>query len=126
MLIQAAKQVAETGAANLAGPLIFVLLLTVLLSVPISFGLIWRYRRAVMRSMRISTKPSANETPPLVILTPNKAMQPSPAPVIVDCASSTISTPAARDLYAEVLHGPWRAAAIYAFAGACFALTLTV
>jgi len=127
MLIQAAEQVAETGAANLvAGLLTFVLLLTVLLSVPISFGLIWLYRRAVMKSMRISTRPSANETPPPVLTPPNKAMQPPPAPVIVDCASSTISTPAARDLYAEVLHGPWRAAAIYAFAGACFALTLTV
>src|SRR2546423_3459515 len=126
MLIQAAEQVADAGSPILAGLLIFVLLLTVLLSLPISFGLIWRYRRTVMRSMRISTTPSANETPPPVLTPPNKAMQLSPAPVIVDSASSSISTPAAGDLYAEVLHSPWRAAAIYALAGACFALTLTV
>lgn len=57
-MIQASQPVSVTG------PLVFVLLLALALALPISFGLIKLYRRAVWKSMRARINFSATEPSP--------------------------------------------------------------
>jgi hypothetical protein len=45
---------------------------------------------------------------------------------VVDPASSTTDPPAPHGLYAELLRGPWRAAAVYTVAGLAYSLVTTI
>lgn len=124
-VLQAINQTTDLTTVNPNGPLLFILLLAVILSVPVSVGLIWLYRRAVLKSMRARMRPLTTEAPPPVSSTPpDQSRQTMPDLAIVDGASVTPATPAARDLYAEVLRGPWRVAAIYGVAGASYAVIM--
>ncbi|HEY3040512.1 MAG TPA: hypothetical protein VGJ66_17375 [Pyrinomonadaceae bacterium] len=127
LVLQAIHQTAEPARANLTGILLFILMLGVILSVPVSMGLIWLYRRAVLKSMRAGARPLTGEAPPpLNITSPEQSRQKSPELAIVDRASSSPTTAAAKDLYAQTLRGPWRVASIYVVAGLCYSLIMTV
>lgn len=124
---QALNQTPAPTSVNLNGPLLFTLLLGLVLSAPISAGLIWLYRRAVLKSMRVHMAPSAPETPAKTSPRTSPLGQPvhmSPDLVLTDRASVALS-PAAASLYAGIRRGPWRVAAIYVAAGLCFAAIMT-
>lgn len=117
----------QVAGLNLSGKLGVILLLAAGLALPVSFGLIWLYRRTVLRSMRTRASSLTTEFVPLVTATPpRQPMQASPDLTVVDSASFITTDPAAETLYAEVLHAPWRSAAIYAVAGACYALIMAM
>lgn len=114
-------------AVRLPGALAFVLLLALALVLPISFVLIWLYRRAVSKSMEARTSSPANETNPLV--NPESAYQSaqsSAGPKVVGGVARVPSGAGVAALYSEVRRAPWRAAIVYVVAGACYALILTV
>src|SRR2546423_15371651 len=101
--MQLAPQAAETASANVNGPLAFVLLLALVLSLPMSVGLIWLYRRAVLKSMRLRATVPLAETQRLSFGTP---AQPTNSGTV---DASTTNGPTTRDLYAEILRRPRRA-----------------
>ena len=109
----------------LTGALPFILILAPALALPVSIGLLKLYRRAVLKSML------ARANPRMTGAGPPEASAPSDQPVrgrlgfaILDRASSITAGPVAKALYSTVLRAPWRAAAIYAVAGFCYALVM--
>jgi hypothetical protein len=99
----------------------------IVLALVVSIGLLWLYRRAVLRSMRTRTGPRTSEpTQPqtsTTSTTPNRPAQETvPDLFILDDASPVAIGPAAETLHSRLLSSPWRTAAIYAGAGLCYAL----
>jgi hypothetical protein len=127
MLLATLIQASNPAANSMNGPIALVVLLALVLVLPISFGLIWLYRRAVLKSMRARASSLTNETDPLVTSnSPHQPAQSSPELSVVDAASRIPTGAGAAALYAEVLRAPWRTAAVYIVAGACYALILSV
>jgi hypothetical protein len=125
MLLPAMIQ-ASPPTVSLNGQLGFVVLLALVLAFPISFGLIRLYRRAVAKSMRARSSPLMTEPIPLVTSTsPNQPAPSSPELTFVQAASH-IPAGSGAALYAEVLHAPWRTAAVYVVAGGCYAIVVTI
>jgi hypothetical protein len=121
MLLPAMIQASQP--VSLTGPLVFVLLLALALALPISFVLIKLYRRAVCKSM--GTRVSSMPTGPTPLVTSISTHPSSPELNVVDAASQ-IPTGSVAALYAEVLHAPWRLAAVYIVAGVCYAFIMSV
>jgi hypothetical protein len=119
--LQALSESPEPAVMNLNGPLLFTLLLGVVLSAPISAALIWRYRRAVLKSMLARTTTATPEAP---ATPPNQGSRTLPELVTTDGVTSTMAPPAAQ-LYSAIRRGPWRVAAIYLVAGLGFATVMT-
>src|SRR5687767_4167269 len=90
---------ADPTTINPNGPLMIILLLGVILSVPVSVGLIWLYRRAVLKSMRTRVTSRVPETPQVVSSTPHDPSREAPPELVIfDSAADTPATPAAKDL----------------------------
>jgi len=92
----------------LTGQLPFILLVATILALPISFGLLRLYRRAVVRSMRSTGVAGGGET-----------LKPDPAPDHV-----TGARPPAGTVEALLRRGPWRAAIVYAIASGAYAAVM--
>jgi len=115
-----------TGATDsgiLPGQLLAILLLATAFTLPVSMGLLRLYRRAVLRSMRARSDSREIESPE-TSTSPNGPTQAAPELVVLDHASSIAVGPAAEGTYSRLLRDPWRAAAIYAAAGLCFAAVM--
>ena len=115
-----------TGATDsgiLPGQLLAILLLATAFTLPVSMGLLRLYRRAVLRSMRARSDSREIESPE-TSTSPNGPTQAAPDLVVLDHASSIAVGPAAEGTYSRLLRDPWRAAAIYAAAGLCFAAVM--
>jgi hypothetical protein len=68
----------------------------------------------------------ATEPVPLEASTPpNRSVQAPVDLAVLNGASPIRIGPAAKALYSNLLHSPWRTAAIYGFAGLCFAFVMT-
>ena len=110
---------------TLAGRLPFILFLAAVLTLLVSIGLLKRYRRAVFRSMR--TRANLGPTEPLSLETSALLQRPVQTALdlpIRDAVSVMPAGSAAEGLYADLLRAPWRAAAIYAVAGFCYAFVM--
>jgi hypothetical protein len=99
------------------------------LALVVSLGLLWLYRRAVLKSMRARTSPRTIEpTPPETSTTstsPNRpAQETAPDLSLLGGASPVAIGLAAEALHSRLLRTPWRTAAIYAGAGFCYALVI--
>jgi hypothetical protein len=115
-----------TGATDsgiLPGQLVAILLLATAFTLPVSMGLLRLYRRAVLRSMRARADSREIESPE-TFAPPNGPTQTAPDLVVLDHASSIAVGPAAEGIYSRLRRDPWRAAAIYAVAGFCFAAVM--
>src|SRR5215207_6259005 len=124
-LVQRLTQPQDPGTVALTGEPPLILVLAALAALPVSIALLWRYRRAVLRSMR--THVSSRTVEPLPVETspsPNRPAQRTPDLPIVDHTSPTTAGPEATVLYSSLLRIPWRAAALYAVAGSCYALVM--
>ena len=104
------------------GPILFVLLLAMALALPISFGLIKWYRRAVSRSMRRSSALASIRDDQRTIST-TSTTETLRGLSFVDAASSTPTETETTKFHGELLRAPWRTAAVYVTAGACYAVT---
>jgi hypothetical protein len=109
----------------------FYVPLGVTLRVPLaflaSFGLLSLYRRAVVRVMRARAHGEMTES--MMAGDSGLPQEPVKIPlniVVLDPTSTTTNNPATEGLYANLLGGPWRAAAVYAMAGLCYALVTTI
>jgi hypothetical protein len=103
----------------LTGQLSIVLASASILALIVSLLILWRYRRAVIKSMRHRSRGSLIE--PTGYMPPER---PHPAPegaLLFDLASSKKSS----RLYRAAQRRPWLAASIYAIAGAGFAAIMT-
>jgi hypothetical protein len=89
----------------LTGQLPFILLVATILALPISFGLLRLYRRAVVRSMRATGG--------------DEAAKAGPAPEYRPSVR-----PAAAAVEALLRRGPWRAATVYAIASGAYAVVM--
>src|SRR5580700_6453204 len=107
----------------LTGQLPFIVLVAALLALPLSFFLLWLYRRAVLRSMRSRSGaviPSASH--PSISLPPSSGIELS-----FDAGSDAFTlAPGAESLLRQARRRPWEAAAVYAAAGASYALTMSI
>ncbi|HEY8186136.1 MAG TPA: hypothetical protein VIF64_08710 [Pyrinomonadaceae bacterium] len=107
------------------GLLALVLLLAVALVLPISFGLIKLYRRAVAKSMRRRASSLTNESERFTMSALPQPGLASPKLSVVD-AATRVPAAAQVALYRRVLRAPWRIAAVYTVAGACYAIILSM
>ena len=107
------------------GPILFVLLLAMALALPISFGLIKWYRWAVSRSMRRSSarSPIRDDQRNASTASTTETLRELS---FVDAASSSPTETEATKFHGELLRAPWRIAAVYVLAGACYAVTEAV
>ena len=107
----------------LTGQLPFVVLVAAVLALPVSFFLLWLYRRAVLRSMRGrsgAAVPSASSAQ--TSSSPSSSIELS-----FESASAGLPLgPHAEPLFRQVERGPWQAAAIYCVAGGGYALVMSL
>src|SRR5262249_41455811 len=96
----------------LTGMLPFVIIAGAVLALPAAIFLLWLYRRAVLRGMSESRGGSASAVSATVADVPR-------SPLGVLSLGTNVAPPAP-------FPSPWRAALVYAAAGAAFALTLAV
>jgi hypothetical protein len=125
-LVQRLTQPQDPGIVALTSEASLILVLAAIVALPVSIGLLRRYRRAVLRSMR--THAGSRTVEPLLVETPtspNRPAQREPNLAILDPVSSNIAGPEVHTLYSNLLRAPWRAAAIYGAAGLCYALVMT-
>ncbi len=105
----------------LTGMLPFVVLAAALLALPVSIGLLNRYRRSVQRGMSAVAGSSA----PVERTTARSAPAASLRIQVLDPSSPDAKASAEPALLAAALQRPWRAAAIYAIAGLAYAGVMT-
>jgi hypothetical protein len=99
----------------LTGQLSIVLVTASILTLIVSLLILWRYRRAVIKSMRYRSPSSLIE--PTGYMAPEESHAAPAGALLFDFASSTKSSA----LYRSAKRRPWLAVSIYAIAGACFA-----
>jgi hypothetical protein len=119
-------QATDSGTGILPGQLLAILSLAVVIAYPLSFAVLRRYRRTLLRSMHTGSDRQLAEhlASSENSASPDQLTQTGADLVVLD-RDSTIATGApAETLYSEVLRAPWRAAAIYAVAGFCFAAVM--
>src|SRR5215213_9411069 len=109
----------DPGTVALTGELSAVLLLAAIVALPVSIGLLRRYRQAVIASMheRAKERMAGSLTPEASTL-PEEPGQSVSDLQIIDRASSSMVGPSAAHL-ATLLRATWQAAVIYAVAGLC-------
>ncbi|HLK59015.1 MAG TPA: hypothetical protein VKU00_20815 [Chthonomonadaceae bacterium] len=108
----------------LTGNLPFILVLSALLTFPVSFALLWLYRRAILQRMNASAKRKKGDFDlPGASLGFDLPVE-RPLHMIFLNETSQASSPTAEALYTDVRNRPWRTAAIYAGAGIAFALVM--
>ena len=108
---------------TLTGELPFVILASALLALPLSFFLLWLYRRAVRRSMRSRSGVIVPVVPPA------RASSPPPHNIELSFDGSSLSSPLplpTQSVIRQIERGPWQAAAVYAAAGAGYALVMAI
>ena len=107
----------------LTGQLPFIVLVAAFLALPLSFFLLWLYRRTVLRSMRGRSGaaiPSASR--PSISVPPSSGIE-----VSFDAGSGAYTlAPGAESLLRQARRRPWQAAAVYAAAGASYALSMSI
>jgi hypothetical protein len=109
----------------LIGQLFTILLLAATLALPVSLGLLKLYRRAVLRSMRTQTDLQATEFETLgVPAQPTQPIQKALDLTFLNQDSPTRAGREAEALYSNLRYAPWRAAALQAVAGFCYAFAL--
>ena len=112
------------GTVALTGELSAVLLLAAIVALPVSLGLLRRYRHAVIASMHERAKERmAGSLPPEASTLPEVPGQSVSDLRTIDRASSSMAGPSAAHL-ATLLRAPWQAAVIYAVAGLGYALAM--
>jgi hypothetical protein len=112
---------------NLPGLILLILVIAVPLAFLASFGLLRLYRRAVVRVMRARAHGGMTES--MIPGDSGLPQEPVKIPlniVVLDPTSTTTNNPSPEGIYVNLLGGPWRAAAVYAFAGLCYALVTTI
>ena len=112
---------------NLPGLVIFILIIAVPLAFLASIGILRLYRGAVIRAMRI--RASLEPAEPVPLETSVISQEPVQAALniaVINSAPSMTAGSATESLYADILRGPWRAAAVYAVAGFCFAIVMAI
>lgn len=108
--------------AILTGALPFILTTAGLLVFPVSFLLLRRYRRAVLRSMGRRTGATEGLSRDDDTLAPPSPRQVAPLRIITLGETEAFSlTPAAQALSTQAGRAPWRAAMVYSLGGVCFA-----
>jgi hypothetical protein len=112
---------------TLAGLVLLILILAIPLTFLTSIAILSIYRRAVLRTMRARAGIGTNEPATAPLSEPRQDGAPTPHPIAVfEAAGGRTSPSMPTGLYAELLRRPWRAAAIYAIAGLCYALVTTL
>jgi hypothetical protein len=110
----------------LTGQLQMVLMAAAVLALAASLFLLWRYRRAVIESMRRRSR--SEIATPTGYLPPDEPHRPPQSEVVfafVDAAALDKNARQNNALYWQIRRRPWIAAAIYGVAGLCFAATMT-
>ncbi len=105
----------------LTGELPFVVLIAAVLALPLSFLLLWVYRRAVLRSMRARSGPSV--TGPVEATAPQAS---SLGFSFLEASGPLPVVPQIERLWRKAKHGPWQAAMVYAWAGGCYAVLMSL
>lgn len=111
----------------LTGQLPFILIVAASMALPISFLLLWLYKRAVIRGMSRSSTSSSAPT----FIVDNSAVDSvtkdtgSLTLCLVDTTSPVILSPDAKYLLRQARLAPWRAAMMYLAAGLLFATVMT-
>ncbi len=113
--------------SNLPGLVLLILIIAVPTALLASVTLLSLYRRAVMQGMRRRAQTEISEPPPSEV---QSTVPPGPVQAqldiaVVDSASILQENSFTRRLYANLIRGPWQAAAVYAIAGLCYALVTT-
>lgn len=106
----------------LTGQLTMVLMVAAVLALVFSLFLLWRYRRAVIKSMRRHSR--ADLLDQKGFLPPNETHRPPEEELVFTFAGSgTLDTAASKKnlLYRQARRRPWLAAFVYTVAGVCFA-----
>jgi hypothetical protein len=110
----------------LTGQLQMVLLVAAVLALAASLLLLWRYRRAVIESMRRRSRSEiATPTGYMPPDEPHKAPESAAVFTLVDTTALDKNTLRTNTLYRQIRRRPWIATAIYGVAGLCFAATMT-
>ncbi|MGH7797837.1 MAG: hypothetical protein ACREQ2_23495 [Candidatus Binatia bacterium] len=103
----------------LTGQLSIVLITAAILALVVSLFILWRYRRAVIKSMRRRSRSEILES--TGHMPPEEPHRPPDTALVFDFASASAKS---NLLYRSGRRRPWLAALIYAVAGACFAATM--
>lgn len=104
-----------------------ILPLAAVLALLASLGLLKLYRRVVLRSMGTSANSPSTEPVLLEASAPtDRPVQATPDFTVLGYTSSLTARATAETLHSTLLRAPWRAAAIYTVAGACYAFVLAV
>ena len=110
---------------NLPGLLFLIVIIAVPLAFLVSIGLLRLYRRTVLQAMRIRANVGLTEPVPLEpSALPQDPVQTTINITVLDSGMSIRS--GAEGLYADLLRAPWRAVAIYAAAGFCYAIVMAI
>ncbi|MDP3222605.1 MAG: hypothetical protein Q8M96_05670, partial [Rubrivivax sp.] len=100
----------------LTGALPFAIVLAALLSVPVCAGLLWLYRRAVLRGMSQQAGPFMAP-----VDTPAAVGKPPPALQVEQLAAAPDADSAA---WRHTRRAPWQSAGIYLVAGTVYAVLM--
>jgi hypothetical protein len=112
---------------NLPGLLFLIVIIAVPLAFLVSIGLLRLYRRTVIRAMGKRVNVSSTEPVPLDSSgLPEEPIQTPLKIAVFDPVSVMPTRSAPEGLYADLLRAPWRAAAIYAAAGFCYAIVMAI
>lgn len=104
----------------LTGQLPFVLLLSVVLALPVSYALLQLYRRKVLAGMRGESAPSAEPSQAPIPLDSHPSIGAGELTLkVLDASAPDAGT--AQPSYARAMSAPWHTGAIYATGGLAFA-----
>jgi hypothetical protein len=100
--------------------LFLLMLVATAVTLPVSWLLLWRYRRAVTRAMsaRVAEAGAPSDSG-------SRAASPPPPSEVPDPGAPSMAAVPAEDLYRHLVRDPWRYALTHAVAGLGFALTMT-
>ena len=112
---------------NLPGLVLLILIIALPLAFLVSIGLLRLYRRTVIRTMGTRANVGRTESVPLDSSTlPQEPVQTPLSIAVLDSVSGMTAKGGTDNLSTELLRAPWRAAAIYAIAGLCYAIVMTI
>src|SRR6266850_8038084 len=101
--------------------LFLLMLVATAVTLPVSWLLLWRYRRAVTRAMsaRVAAAGASSDRGA-------RAASPTPTSSVADPGAPPMPAVPADRLYRHLVRDPWRYALIHAVAGLGFALIMTI
>src|SRR5688572_2345493 len=112
---------------NLPGLVLLILIIALPLAFLVSIGLLRLYRRTVIRTMGKRANVGRTESVPLdSSALPQEPVQTPLSIAVLDSVSGMTAKGGTDNLSTELLRAPWRAAAIYAIAGLCYAIVMTI